>query len=140
MTSAAFARRETSSRWQRFSAEIAKGSKHHGEETAHDVRVAIRRLTQALRVFAPLLADKQAKRLRKELRPLLDAAAVVRDCDIALQLLRGAGLPSHHAMWDELRAERSSAEARFRHRLADVTGEAHAAAWPRRLGIEGEAK
>ena len=138
--SSAYARHETARRWQRFSAEIAKGATHNGEETAHDVRVAIRRLTQALRVFAPLLAGKQAKRLRKKLHPLLDAAAVVRDCDIALQLLRGAGLPAQHAMWDELRAERSAAEARFRRRLADIAGEAKTSAWPRRLGIDGGGK
>ena len=120
MTAEVFARRETARRWQRLSFEIARGATNRDEETVHDVRVAIRRLSQALRIFAPLLGEKQSRKLRKSLRPLLDAAAEVRDVDIALKLLREAGLPPQHAIWDELRAERSSAEERFRQCLADA--------------------
>jgi CHAD domain-containing protein len=48
----------------------------------------------ALSLFAPLLPPRRARKLRKRLRRLRRAARVVRDCDVLLERLSGAWLPS----------------------------------------------
>jgi CHAD domain-containing protein len=54
----------------------------------HDLRVATRRATEALRLFAP--ADKST---RRDLRKLRQLAAPVRDRDVTRALLLRHGLP-----------------------------------------------
>jgi CHAD domain-containing protein len=63
------------------------------DEAVHDVRVAVRRLSAGLRTFADFYPTRARKRIRRKLRELMDAAGAVRDRDIAVKLLREAGLP-----------------------------------------------
>ena len=53
------------------------------EETVHDLRVSIRRLTQCLRVFEQFFPQDRAKGLRRKLGDILDLASEVRNRDIA---------------------------------------------------------
>lgn len=53
----------------------------------HDLRVGIRRFTQALRVFRDLLPDAEVKPIRKLLKEMMDVTSEVRNRDIALDLL-----------------------------------------------------
>ncbi len=56
----------------------------------HDLRVSIRRLRRALRVFAQYVPRKPSRRVRKKLRHIMALAGEVRNRDIALELLRKA--------------------------------------------------
>jgi len=57
-------------------------------EAIHQLRIWTRRTAAALRLFAPALLAKPARRLRKTLRRLRRAAGLVRDCDVHLEQLR----------------------------------------------------
>jgi len=83
--------------------------KDPGVDPVHDLRVAIRRLSQALRIFADLFDAKEARRMRRSLKPVLDAAAVARDLDVGAELLLQEGLLDTHALLVRMHAERERA-------------------------------
>jgi CHAD domain-containing protein len=89
----AYARDQARSRLQRFLAEEKRAGKHlDNPESIHDLRVSIRRFTQCLRTFRGLFAPGPAKKIRRRLRKLMDLCSAVRNCDVALELLRQAGV------------------------------------------------
>src|SRR5258705_2214331 len=61
----------------------------------HDLRVAVKRFREALRLFRPILRKKTFRRHREWIEELNDALGDVRDRDVALAQLRKltAGLP-----------------------------------------------
>src|SRR5258706_3918488 len=54
----------------------------------HDLRVAVKRLREALRLFRPVLRKKTFRRHREWIEELNDALGEVRDRDVALAQLR----------------------------------------------------
>lgn len=55
----------------------------------HQVRVAVRRATAALSVFAPVVGKGSGlKKVRRRLRDLRRAIGVVRTCDVSIELVR----------------------------------------------------
>lgn len=61
------------------------GASHSDDpEYIHQMRVAVRRLRAALRLFAPLLPDGFAARLLPALRALMDMLGAARDYDVLL--------------------------------------------------------
>jgi CHAD domain-containing protein len=67
--------------------QIGRCVKSRTPETVHDLRVAIRRLTQALIVFKACFSPKELKKVRRGLKKVLSAAGRVRNGDIAVELL-----------------------------------------------------
>ncbi len=61
------------------------------EEAVHKLRVSIRRLQQALRLFAQYFDEAKVRKLRKQLRELMKAAAEVRNRDVGGDLLGRLG-------------------------------------------------
>jgi len=86
---AKYARHETRARLDHFKTSLRHAAKHPDDPVAiHDLRVSIRRLTQCFRVFhAP------AKKMRRRLHKIMEHCGAVRNCDIALELLKECGLP-----------------------------------------------
>ena len=72
--------------------QVARKSKD--AEAIHDLRVAIRRLSQALKIFEEWFEPKRVKSIRESLKQLMDRCAAVRNCDIAAEVLRTAGCGS----------------------------------------------
>lgn len=70
------------------------------EDAVHDLRVAVRRLSEALR----------NRKSRKQLRRIRDRAAAVRDRDVALRLLRR---PTSHPVVNYLQGQRDLAAAQL---------------------------
>ncbi len=92
-----FALARTRGRLKRVTTEIARATKHpKNPETAHDLRVAIRRFTQCLRTFDELLDPGPSKKIRKKLRTLMKLCGAKRDYDVGLGVLAKAGLPAEH--------------------------------------------
>lgn len=60
------------------------------EEAVHRMRVSIRRFQQSLRLFSSVLREKGVKRVRRELKSVMEPAGELRNHDIAIQLVRGA--------------------------------------------------
>src|SRR6185295_457216 len=59
-------------------------------DAIHDLRVAIRRLNQTLRVFVAWLDARRVTKLRARLKKLMERCGAVRNCDIAMEVLKTA--------------------------------------------------
>lgn len=110
MTTLAGHARETLRRLMlRVSSELEHTRTETGVDAVHDVRVAIRRLSAALRAFSALFPDKEARDMRRALKDVLDAAAVVRDLDVGLELLRKERLAKSNPLIGQMSDERTRA-------------------------------
>ncbi len=85
-------------RLDRLAYELGRVGKSTAPEAVHDLRVAIRRFEGCLRFFRDYFPGKDAKKIRKRLRDIMQLAGEVRDCDIAFDLGRQAGLPAESAL------------------------------------------
>jgi CHAD domain-containing protein len=93
-----FARQETARRMSRVLFELRNCRQSLDEKRIHDLRVALRRFIETLRVMKDLLPPKEAKRIRRALGDLMDPAGKVRNYDITIGLLRDAGAPLDSAL------------------------------------------
>jgi CHAD domain-containing protein len=87
-------RSQTARRLKKFEAELRGARKHTNAEAIHDLRVSIRRLSRALRVFREWFDAGEVKSIRRRLRKLMKRCAAVRNCDVAIEVLQAAGWPS----------------------------------------------
>jgi CHAD domain-containing protein len=108
-------RSQTAARLKKLEVELRDAARRPKDATAiHDLRVAIRRLSEELRVFEAWFEPAPAKRIRRRLRKLMEHCAAVRNCDIALEVLRAAGWrkPELFAALEEERRRTRQALAR----------------------------
>jgi CHAD domain-containing protein len=101
-------------------------------DAVHDLRVAIRRLSTCLRTFEVFFPERAARKIRRQLTDVMDLAGAVRDRDIALELLREAGVAEPAAQWH---AERITAERALRHALRAFQDDGGSRRWRRRLEL-----
>ena len=110
-------------------------------DAIHDLRVAIRRLSRCLRVFAQFYPGRSWKQMRRRLADLMEACGSVRDRDIAIELLEKAGVPAASPLVRQLDAERRAADEELRRELrrwkrarllAPLAGAVGAMKWRRR--------
>ena len=104
-----YARQQTALLLDRLSAVLTRAARAGDADSIHDIRVAMRRLSRCLRIFAPFYADRSWKKIRRRIASLLAAAGAVRDCDIAIELLGRAGIARRNAMVTHLAAQRRKA-------------------------------
>lgn len=133
----AFAKAETEGRMARFFAELERAAAHPDEEAVHDLRVSIRRFSQALRIFAPLFPAKAVKKIRARLKVVMDAAAVVRDLDVGMEALVDLGLDSADPLIDAMRGDRRRGESFLLGQIHLLRAEDLEANWRERLGWAG---
>jgi CHAD domain-containing protein len=88
-----FALLETSVLLRRLAFEVNRAGRTDGQVAVHDLRVAIRRFSRCLRVFAQFYPGGSWKKIRRRLAGLTKASGGVRDWDIALQLLTEESVP-----------------------------------------------
>lgn len=85
-------RSQTAKRLKSLEADLRHvAHKQKDADPIHDLRVSIRRFTQELRVFEPWFGSGTVKKIRRSLRKLMELCAAVRNCDIAIEVLRTAG-------------------------------------------------
>jgi CHAD domain-containing protein len=101
-----YSRAQTSALLRRLADQVGQAANFAEEDAVHDLRVAIRRLSRCLRVFAQFYPGNSGRKLRGQLRDLMEAAGAVRDIDIAMALLAEAGLPKQSAILLRLTRER----------------------------------
>lgn len=104
-----YARRRTNILLSHLAVEVKRAAQSGDAGAIHDLRVAIRRLSRCLRVFAQFYPDGSWKKVRVELSDLLHLAGVVRDRDIALELLSEAGVAKPAAVVARMEQERRQA-------------------------------
>jgi CHAD domain-containing protein len=105
-----YARSQTAILLRRLAFQVSRAARSGKDaEAIHDLRVAVRRLSRCLRVFAEFYPGDAWKKMRKELRRLMRSAGRVRDRDIVLALIAEAGVGRHSAFAARLEAERKQA-------------------------------
>jgi len=109
------------------------------EKAVHDLRVAIRRLTQSLVVLKPCFVSKEVKKIRRSLNGLMTLAGDVRDHDIALECLSKMDGPDISALDDEFSRRRHAAEKTLIAALNDWVNRKFSAKWRDRLQSGREA-
>ncbi len=103
--------KRTASLLQKLSSEMERVTRDPDADAVHDVRVAIRRFSQALKVFQDFLPARGAKRIRRDLRHMIDAAGAVRDRDIAAGLIKRLAGPPGETLRAAVLQERAAAAA-----------------------------
>lgn len=106
------AREQTAALLRRVAFQVSRASKVADTEAIHDLRVSIRRLSQCLRVFGHFFPARKTKKVRHGLKELMKLAAEVRNRDVALELLAGAG-----SLAAALEAQRAAAGRELRAEL-----------------------
>jgi CHAD domain-containing protein len=114
-----FAHRQVDALLRRLVAQVKQTAGAADADAVHDLRVAVRRLSRALRSFAQFFPGKSWKRIRKRLSGLMDAAAAVRDNDIALELLEKGGLPKRARVALAVQTRRREAEVNLQRELQE---------------------
>jgi CHAD domain-containing protein len=104
-----YVREQTSTLLRRLAYQVAQMGKTADADEIHDLRVAIRRLNRCLQVFAEFYPTRARKKVRRKLSEMMDGAAEVRDRDIAVELLREAGMPKGATAFRVLEQERAEA-------------------------------
>ena len=108
-----YAGAQASRRLDRFAFELRRAAKSGDADAIHDLRVAIRRLSQCLRVFGQFFPARNSKKIRRRLRRIMDLAAEIRNRDITLALLREAGVNADTSLCLRITEGRKQAELRL---------------------------
>ena len=135
MSMRGFVRLQTGILLRRLASQVTRTARTGDAEAIHDLRVAIRRLSRCLRVFAPFYPGHSWKPVRRRLGDLMDACGSVRDRDIAIELLAKAGVPSVSPMVRRLDEERRDAEAELRRELRRWQHRGFQRRWQARLEL-----
>lgn len=98
-------------------AEVHRTADSTGVDAVHDLRVSVRRATEALRLSRPQLP--KARKLAKEIKSLRQLAAAVRDRDVTRQLLRRHRLPATDPALIYLQGQRDLAAQQLQAFLRD---------------------
>jgi CHAD domain-containing protein len=101
-----YARKQTSALLRRLAFRMNRAAKLRDADSIHDLRVAIRRFEQCLQIFHQFLSGGHKKKIRRRLRKIMELSGEIRNRDIALDLLKQAGLPARSALAARLLRER----------------------------------
>ena len=104
-----YAKKQAARLLRKLNTEVARTSAKGDPDSIHDLRVAIRRFSQSLRIFEDLFAAGKARKTRRQLKKLMSMAGEIRNRDIALDLVQQAGVHDGAALRAELQQERADA-------------------------------
>ncbi len=98
----------------RLLAQLAKDLKHTQAKSEpgpiHDLRVSIRRFSQALRVFHEFVPEAETKPILKLLKEMIDLTSEIRNRDIAAELISDS---KNTKLKQQLRQDRIAYAKRF---------------------------
>ncbi len=130
-----YVHRQTGTLLRRLAIQVTRTARTGDAEAIHDLRVSIRRLSRCLRVFAQYYPPRSWKPVRRRLSELMDACASVRDRDIAIGLLRQAGVPAASPLLRQLDVERRAAVQQLQLELRRWKTAAFSRQWRVRLEL-----
>jgi len=105
-----FAIDQANRRLAKLGFQIDHSLRSRNPEAVHDLRVAVRRFSQTLRVFKPCFRGKEMRKVRRELKHITDLAGEVRNCDVALRLLSRSQKPEAATLRHKLESRRRECE------------------------------
>jgi CHAD domain-containing protein len=94
---------------RRLAYQVNRTSQAAGPDEIHNLRVSIRRFAQCLRTFDEFFPRGKQKKIRKRMKEIMKLAGEVRNRDIALEILKDAGVPAGSAAARLLSGERERA-------------------------------
>jgi CHAD domain-containing protein len=112
-----YVRVQTGTLLRGLASQVDRAARTGDAEAIHDLRVAIRRLSRCLRVFAHFYPGQTWKPMRRRLSGLMEACGGVRDRDIAIELLEKAGVGAAAPLVRKLDEERRAAHEELRRDL-----------------------
>lgn len=125
--------RLAASHLKRVSRQLERVRQDNGPDAIHDLRVAVRRLFYLIDCLRPAFDRREAARLRKRLKSVLQAAGAVRDRDIALSLAAEAGLAPQSPLVQALERQRERLAGDLREELGRSRFSDFASRWNERL-------
>jgi len=128
-------RSQTAALLRRLAFEVNRAAKSCDEEAVHDLRVAIRRLSRCLQVFAQFYPDGSAKKIRRRLKTLMDPAGAVRDLDVAMDLVGDAGVDRKAHLSYRLAEARRQAKRNLEREVRRWKGSSFFKKWRSTLGL-----
>src|SRR5713226_4453576 len=130
-----YVRQQTAILLRRLAYEVNRAAKNADDEAIHDLRVAIRRLSRCLRLFAQFYPGNSWKKIRRRLSELMDAAGEVRDRDIAAKLVARAGVLPPAAVFKRLASDRKAAVRELSAELRHWKQRSFSKKWRTQLGL-----
>ena len=115
--------------------QVRQASASTDAASVHDLRVAIRRLRECLRTFKAIYPLEPRKKIRKELRKLMNSAELVRSADIALELMKAAGMTDADPQMRKVREQRTAHRSALRGDLASFASQPYTKAWREALKV-----
>jgi hypothetical protein len=131
----AFALQQTRTLLRRLAYQVSRASRPGDMQVIEELRTAVERFTRCLRVFGQFLPEGKSRKVRRELKEVLDLAAAVRSCHIALELSREALLPAGSGLVLTFSRERKEAETRLRASLRRLGRRNFSQKWRAGLGL-----
>ena len=128
-------RSHTATLLRRLAFQVRQTGVRADAKAVHDLRVAIRRLRECLRTFAELYPAAPRKKIRKELQRLMKSAERVRSADIALDLLKKAGLGETDSQVLQLRGQRALYRAALHDEISALAKRPYTRTWRQGLGL-----
>jgi CHAD domain-containing protein len=130
-----FVQLQTSERLKKLESELKNAfDLPEDPDAIHDLRVAIRRLNQTLRVFMAWLDARRVTKLRVRLKKLMERCGAVRNCDIAMEVLKAAEWQDA-AVSQGLEKERTRTHKKLRKTLQKWHHSHRAQEWREKLAV-----
>jgi CHAD domain-containing protein len=120
---------------RRLAFQVRQAAVRGDEDSVHDLRVSIRRLRECLRTFKDIYPASPRKKVRKELQELMKRAERVRSADIALDLLKKAGLGETARQVKEIREQRAQYHSELHEELKSLAKRPYTRTWREALGL-----
>src|SRR5436305_2387869 len=103
-------------RLNRVAKEFRGGARSADPDAVHHLRVAIRRLTEAIRTFPEVCGAARSKKYRRQLKPVLHALGDVRNLDVTNSVLEAARAKPASEIATQMRSQKTGA-----HKVLDKT-------------------
>lgn len=108
-----YAREQASTLLRRLAFRMNRAAKLRDADSIHDLRVAIRRFEQCLDIFHQFLPGGHKKKIRRRLRKIMELSGEIRNRDVALDLLKQAGLAIRSDLSARLLLERREIQGKL---------------------------
>jgi CHAD domain-containing protein len=105
-----YALQQTRTLLRRLAFQINRAARVGDADAVHDLRVAIRRFAQCLRIFDQCYPAGHGRKIQRKLKVVMQAASSVRDRDITMELMRAAGIVETSKAVAAVEKERRQAE------------------------------
>jgi CHAD domain-containing protein len=117
-----FAVQQADRQLKHLSLQINRAIKSSNAGAVHDVRVAIRRFTQAVAVCRPYFHATDLPKNRRRLKKIMSGAGEVRNCDVALKFTAKFRVPHAVLLRSKLQSRRKESERLLVTELRKWTG------------------